>query len=80
MKGLTFKKLKEVIEEHNIREDVLLESDSGWECEPTNLGDILFSAKENRIIFLQPGDLKYKDDEFLNTNYPGFKKLYEFVG
>lgn len=79
MKGLTFKKLKEIIEEHQIREDVILESDSGWECDPTYLGDVLFSAEENRMIFLQPEGTKYKDEEFIDTRYPGFKLIYSFV-
>ena len=78
MKSVTYKFLKKIFEKYNIREDCKLMSDSGWECDPTDLGDILYSYEDNTMIFLQPGSLKYENDESLNRKYPGYTKIYSF--
>lgn len=57
VKKLTFKELKELIEKNEIFEDVILRSDSGWECGPTDIGGVWYSWINNEIIFTQfPND------------------------
>lgn len=57
VKQMTFKKLKELIEKYEISEDVVLRSDSGWECGPTDIGGVWYSWKNNEIILTQfPND------------------------
>ena len=53
---MTFEKLKELIEKHNIPTDVKLLSDSGWECNETDMDGVYYNEKENHIIFTQEFD------------------------
>ena len=50
---MTFGKLKELIEKHNIPQNVKLLSDSGWECNETEMDGVYYNEKENHIIFTQ---------------------------
>ena len=59
VKQMTFKKLKELIIKFEIPEYVVLRSDSGWECGPTDIGGVWYSRKDNEIILTQFPD----DDE-----------------
>ena len=54
---MTFEKLAILVEEHNIPKDVILESDSGWECGPTDVNGVYYSAKQNKIMFTQRCDI-----------------------
>lgn len=45
-----------LVKEHNIPEDVTLESDSGWECSETDMDGVYYNEAEKRIIFTQNGD------------------------
>lgn len=54
---MTFGKLKELIVKHNIPTDVRLLSDSGWECDETEMDGVFYNEKENHIIFTQSFDL-----------------------
>ena len=56
---MTFEKLNELIEKHNIPKDVKLMSDSGWECGSTDMDGAYYFKEDNLIIFTQ-GD-KYDD-------------------
>jgi hypothetical protein len=58
---MTFKKLKQVIEKHNIPEGVHLLSDSGWECFATEMDGVYYNECKNVIVFTQVGD-KYDDN------------------
>lgn len=69
---MTYKILKELMEKHNIPEDVTLMSDSGWECDATHMDCIYYSPVTNCIVFTQypsvhdtyhkkPGDLYYNE-------------------
>lgn len=65
---LTFEKLSNIIEKYNIPKDVHLMSDSGWECNATEMNGILYNEKENIIVFKQ-------DTEYLEEYYSNWKIL-----
>ena len=46
-------KLLELINKHNIPDDVLLRSDSGWECDATDMDGVYYNRKLNTIVFTQ---------------------------
>ena len=61
---LTFEKLSNIIEKYNIPKDVHLMSDSGWECNATEMNGILYNEKENIIVFKQ--DIEYLEEYYNN--------------
>ena len=63
--------LKTILEENNIPDNAVLMSDSGWECDATNMDGIYYNEKTNVIVFTQCGDRydSYYDD-------PDWKLLY----
>lgn len=63
---MTFEKLKELIEKHNIPSNVKLLSDSGWECDATEMDGVFYNEEENHIIFTQD----YDEDKYrFNRKY-----------
>ena len=70
---MIFSKLNEIIQKNKINPDVLLLSDSGWECDPTCMDGIYYSKKSNRIIFtqdysdyaIQEYNARYNTDDFV---------------
>lgn len=42
-----------LINKHNIPDDVLLRSDSGWECDATDMDGVYYNRKLNVIVFTQ---------------------------
>ena len=58
-------KLLELISKHNIPEDVLLQSDSGWECDATDMDGVYYNRKLNVIVFTQ----------YINENDQYFNEL-----
>ena len=50
---MTFEKLTELINKNNIPDNVRLESDSGWECDATNMDGVYYNKTENVIVFTQ---------------------------
>ena len=56
--------LNTLVEKYNIPDDVVLMSDSGWECGATNMDGIYYNKKKNTIVFTQCGDRydSYYDD------------------
>ena len=50
---MTFKKLQKLIKQYNIKEDVKLMSDSGWEVDETEMDGVYYNEKLNIIIFTQ---------------------------
>jgi len=57
---MTFEKLKELIEKYNIPSNVKLLSDSGWECDETEMDGVFYNEKENHIIFTQDFEYSYR--------------------
>ena len=46
-------KLLELINKHNINDNVLLRSDSGWECGATDMDGVYYNIKLNVIVVTQ---------------------------
>jgi len=67
---MTFEKLKELIEKYNIPSNVKLLSDSGWECDATEMDGVFYNEEENHIIFTQ-------EFEHSNKKYLGNKDYKE---
>lgn len=49
----TLKTLNDLCAKYNIPEDVQLWSDSGWECNRTEMGEAYYNEKLNIIVFTQ---------------------------
>ena len=62
---MTFAKLAELIKENDIPEDVTLMSDSGWECDPTDMDGVWYCASENTLIFTQEVRWVWQTYEYL---------------
>ena len=45
--------LLKLIDKHNIPDNVLLRSDSGWECGATDMDGAYYNRKLNIIVFTQ---------------------------
>lgn len=50
---MTIELLNKILKDNNIPEDVILMSDSGWECGPTSMNGIFYNEEEKIIIFRQ---------------------------
>lgn len=50
---MTFEKLEKIIRNNDIPKNVILESDSGWECNATVMNGVYYNEKENTIVFTQ---------------------------
>lgn len=50
---MTMAELSQIIYDNNIPVNVTLESDSGWECGPTQMDGVWYNKKQNKIIFTQ---------------------------
>lgn len=57
---MTFEELKKLLEDNHIPEDVHFESNSGWECGPTEMDGVFYKKEKNTIVFTQ-GLGKYED-------------------
>lgn len=60
-------KLLELINKHNIPDDVLLQSDSGWDCGATNMDGVYYNKKLNVIVFTQ--SVNVSDYYFINSDW-----------
>ena len=63
---MTMELLEQIIEENNIPKNVNFMSDSGWECNPTEMNGVLFyNRQSNTIISTQSGtsDREYEASE-----------------
>lgn len=50
---MTFNELKKLLADNNIPDDVHFESDSGWECGPTEMDGVFYNRENNTIVFTQ---------------------------
>ncbi len=63
---MTFDILQKIIKENDIPSNVHLTSDSGWECDATEMNGVYYNEAENEIVFTQNGnkyDHPYHDSE-----------------
>lgn len=62
---MTVEKLLNIFQINNIPGDANLESDSGWECGPTDMDGIYYNKSENRVVFTQGyGEDNYCEPEW----------------
>lgn len=54
---MTYRLLKCLIEDNGIPMDVKLMSDSGWECNATEMDAIYYNSGTNTLIFTQDGNV-----------------------
>ena len=66
---MTFEQLNKIIKENNIPENVHLLSDSGWECDATEMNGIYYNKNENVIVLTQEYDEYEKYDPSNNTDW-----------
>lgn len=69
---MTFCQLRSIIKDNNIPEDVRFMSDSGWECDATDMDGIYYQESTNTIVFTQSISEYEK-----YSSEPGWKALYE---
>lgn len=50
---MTLKELNNLCFKYNINDNVILNSDSGWECCATEMDGVYYNKKENIIVFTQ---------------------------
>lgn len=72
-KEMTLQKLNELCVRHNIPKDVKLLSDSGWECDETEMNGVYYCEQSNVIVFTQ-GSSKF-DYEYNNNGYGDFVRI-----
>ena len=65
---MTLELLNKIYEENNIPKDALLMSDSGWECDATDM-DGVFYSKERNTVFITQGS--WSDVAYGYNNDPG---------
>lgn len=66
---MTFDKLSKIIDKYDIPKNVILISDSGWECGPTDMCGMRYSKEDNTIIFTQDNGYSTYPTVFWNTKY-----------
>lgn len=76
---MTFEQLNKIIKENNIPENVHLLSDSGWECDATEMDGIYYNKNENVIVFTQEYDEygKYETKHNADWKIGGYIRLTE---
>lgn len=67
---MRFNQLQEIIKKNNIPENVLLRSDSGWECDATEMDGAYYNQMKNEIVFTQEG----RDYDGYTLDY-GWKRI-----
>ena len=60
-------KLLNLINKYNIPNDVLLQSDSGWECGATDMDGLYYNRNENVVVFTQ--DIDACDQYYKDRNW-----------
>ena len=59
---MTYEQLSNIIINNNIPTNVRLMSDSGWECDPTDMDGVYYNKKNNIIVFTQGDSFdEYRD-------------------
>lgn len=53
---MTFEQLTNIIKKHKIPKNVHLMSDSGWECDATEMDGVYYNKERNLIVFTQDND------------------------
>lgn len=57
---MTKDELIEILSDNRIPNDAVIMSDSGWECDPTDIGGIWYNKDKNLVVLTQGGDFELK--------------------
>lgn len=68
---MTFELLNKIIAENNIPSNVKLLSNSGWECDATDMDGVYYNKKSNIIVFTQIKEYDYEKDKDFVLLYIG---------
>ena len=68
---MTFNELNNLIKKYNIPSNVILQSDSGWECDETDMDGIYYNKTKNIIVFTQ--DFSKYESKYIIEN--GWEEL-----
>ena len=71
---MTLGKLKVLCAKYKIPSSVKLLSDSGWECDETEMDGVYYSREKNVIIFTQ-GLYEENDNPYRNEIYGRLERL-----
>lgn len=74
-KIMTFEILSKLIDKYNIPKNVHLLSDSGWECDATEMCGVYYNEKQNVIIFTQEISEYERYDKRNKNHIKGFIAL-----
>lgn len=66
---MTFEQLNKIIKKNHIPKNVTLLSDSGWECDATDMSGVYYNKNENVIVFTQRCSEYEKYDPNYNYNF-----------
>lgn len=72
---MTFDQLSKIIKQNHISKNVTLLSDSGWECDATDMNGVYYNKDENVIVFTQ----SCVDYEKYDPNYKGHLKIDGYI-
>lgn len=50
---MNFEKLNALIDKYNIPSNVRMMSDSGWECDATDMDGVYYNKEQNILVFTQ---------------------------
>lgn len=67
---MTFRKLNDIIKKNTIPENVRLLSDSGWECDATDMDCIYYCKDANELVFTQWDRSDYSEKSEYERLYP----------
>lgn len=63
---MTFEKLNALIDKYNIPSNVRMMSDSGWECDATDMDGVYYNKEQNILVFTQgDGQESYSKPEWI---------------
>lgn len=65
---MTFERLSNLINKYNIPKNVHLLSDSGWECDATEMCGVYYNKKQKVIVFTQKIS-EYENYDKRNKNH-----------
>ena len=69
---MTLGLLEQIVKENNIPNDAKLMSDSGWECDATNMDGIFYNKGTNTLVFTQG----VYDGDYYDKPGTEWKKIY----
>jgi len=76
---MTIEKLEEIMAKHNIPKNVKIMSDSGWECDPTDMNGVWYNSELNLIIFTQDYNKFYSENLTRRRSY-GYEEDWTYIG